>query len=302
MLNIEKRFEDLPWLESIKGQLAEQIAADQLPHALLLYGLAGTGRRELALWLVEQLLQARLEVSAAPENGITQQRPDVLVLEPPEGKFIIPVNTIRDSLTPFLSLTSHGAGHRVAIIYPAEGLAQSAANALLKTLEEPPPGCLVVLVALQPGRLPATVRSRCQLLHVPPPSRAAALDWLAAQNPEKDFAGLLELSGNAPLAALELEASGAAEFANRLLQQVLRLERGQTDPVSVAAVAAKQPGLALDLLEWRVAEQVRSSLNAGEKAASRGRFRKMDQIRELRRVINGGIKAELSLAGLLLDW
>jgi len=302
MLNIKERHSNLPWLKVAKARLREQIAADQLTHALMLYGLAGTGRRELALWLAEQLLQTRLDVTAVPEEGVTRLRPDVLAVEPPDGKFVIRVDAIRDTLTPFLSLTSHGTGQRVAIIYPAEGLAKSAANALLKTLEEPAPGCLIILIALQPGRVPATVRSRCQLLHLAPPSHATAVDWLAEHNPDKDFAGLLKLRGNAPLAALELESSGAATFANQLMQQVLGLERGQTEAVSVATLAAKQPELALDLLEWRLAEQARTSLTAGEHVASRRRFRKMDQIRELRRVINGGIKAELSLAGLLLDW
>ena len=301
MLDIDKRYSDLPWLGPARSRLAQQLNTDRLPHALLIHGLAGVGRRELALWLVEQVLGARPATLSGGESGAARQQADLLLLQPPDGKFVIPVDSVRLSLTPFLGLTSHGSGRRVALIFPAEALARSAANALLKTLEEPPPGCLIILLAERPGQVPPTVLSRCQQLHIPPPSRPVAVNWLAEQCPGKDFSALLSLCGNAPLAALALEASGAASFANELMAGLQRLENRQVDPLSVAGAAAKQPELALDLLEWRLCERIRAGLQAGS-GATADWFRKLDQIRELRRVINGGIKPELSLAGLLLDW
>src|SRR6185312_6892575 len=77
-----------------------------------------------------------------------------------------------------LALTSHQGGYKIGILSPADSLNRFAANALLKTLEEPPPRTLLILVASQPSRLPPTILSRCQKLRVQPPKRAESLEWL----------------------------------------------------------------------------------------------------------------------------
>lgn len=299
---------ELPWLAESRQHLQSAIAAEQVPHALLISGRQGLGKRELALWFTTQLLGPAFAaaVSAADDEG--PLHPDFLQVAPPEGKFVIPIDTIRQRLIPFLSLTSHGSGTRVALLNPASALNRASANSLLKVLEEPPPGCVLILLAERPGQVLPTVRSRCQCLTLAPPAPELAAAWLAEQAPDKDFATLLDFCGGAPLAALELNGTPAAEFANRFVAALGHLEHKQMSPVDAASLAKAQPSLALDLLEWRVAQRIRASF---EPAAAAGRhpaavrqagYGQLTQIRELRRVINGGINAELSLAGLLLDW
>jgi DNA polymerase-3 subunit delta' len=134
--------------------------------------------------------------------------PDLRVLEPLERNEdgdakrleAIPVVQVR-GLTDFVQLTSHRGGRKVGLIVPAERLNSAAENALLKTLEEPPPDTYLVLVSHQPGRLRATTLSRCRRIPVPFPPTDAATRWLAAHG-VSDAAAALGHAAGAPYAAL----------------------------------------------------------------------------------------------------
>ena len=106
-------------------------------------------------------LAARRALAMRRRIGI----PDLHWLYPEEDKETISVDQVRDVIETF-TLTAHRGGAKVAIVEPAEAMTTAAANALLKTLEEPTAGSYLLLVSHQPGRLPATVRSRCQHLAV----------------------------------------------------------------------------------------------------------------------------------------
>ncbi|CAN5414558.1 DNA polymerase III subunit delta' [soil metagenome] len=122
----------------------------------------------------------------------------------------IKVQQIR-TLGDYAGIASTRGGRRVALIYPAEAMAPVAANALLKTLEEPTPGLVLLLITAAPHRLLPTIRSRCRRLTLPKPSRAAALAWLESQgqrHPDR-----LDAAGGAPLSVLE--QADTAQWATR---------------------------------------------------------------------------------------
>jgi DNA polymerase-3 subunit delta' len=236
--------------------------------------------------------------------------PDFVTLEIPDDKTQIVVDQSRD-LIAFLQLTSHGGRGRVVIIYPAEAMNRSTANALLKTLEEPPAGTVIILITESPRRLPPTILSRCQRIRLAPPDPADVVDWLAAEAGGKDLTNMLDFVGGAPLAALELHKADFAATANSYADDLRKLEAREVSPTVVAARWAKEPDLALQWLYWRLFRRVRQGLEAlssnvsgSETAhlATRASFRQMSQIRELRQLIKGGINAELNLVGLLMDW
>lgn len=209
----------LPWQhDAARAALAGRA---RWPHALLLTGREGIGKRMLALEFARALLceAARADGSACGECPgcryvAAHQHPDLRVVEPVEvddegAATPVPWITVAHirALIEWAQLTSHRRMAKVAVIAPAERMNAAAANALLKTLEEPPAGTYLLLVSHQPGRLPATVRSRCRVLAAPFPEPEVARAWLAEQGVGEPDA-LLSQAGGAPLAALALDIPG----------------------------------------------------------------------------------------------
>jgi DNA polymerase-3 subunit delta' len=220
--------EVLPWQRETVAQWVARRGT--WPHALIVTGRRGIGKRALADALAAALLCERPRADGAacgecPSCGYVRagQHPDFFVVEPvkldDEGNAKpqqwIEVDAIR-ALTAWSQVTSHRGGARVALLDPAERMNASAANALLKTLEEPPADTFLILVASQPGRLPATVLSRCQRLVAPQPSASDARAWLVGRGvAEPDSA--LARAGFAPLAALALAGSDSRAERERWL-------------------------------------------------------------------------------------
>jgi DNA polymerase III subunit delta' len=240
-----------PLFDALKARL------ERFPHALLIHGARGTGKLALAervaqLLLCEDAAQrpcGRCDgcrwLAAGSHPDFRRIEPEALAKEPlidPEetgeapakrGKpsIDIKIEQVRD-LAGFLNLRSHRGRLRVALVHPAEAMTESAANALLKGLEEPPASAVFVLVSHRPSQLLPTIRSRCVALAVPIPARAAALQWLAEQgatHPER----WLAYAGGAPLQALEF--AGRAAMLERLLQQPAPVaEREELEPLADA--------------------------------------------------------------------
>ena len=232
----------LPWHEDNWRMLMDALAAGRLAHALLLAGPAGLGKGQFARRLSQALLcQARADDGGACGHCQSCQlfqvgnHPDFKVVEPVEDKKVIAVDQIRE-MTEFLSLKSQYGHYRSIRIMPAERMNESAANSLLKTLEEPPAGTVLMLVTDRPARISATLRSRCQKITFGLPERASALAWLRPRLPEpvqKEADVLLALANGAPLAALELSADDLVTHRRPMLEDMERLFARQGDPVAI---------------------------------------------------------------------
>ena len=246
------------WLAPAREALHHSHASGRLPHALLFKGAVGAGTAALAGYV------ARLVLCESPRGapcgactGCTLEsagsHPDLRRVSPEPGKKQIGIDAVRE-LIGALGLTAYRGRRRVGIVDPADGLNTASANALLKTLEEPGDGALLLLVAQRTDRLPATIVSRCQVVAVPTPGRDVALRWLAEYG-EADWAGALDLCHNAPLAALELVESGADGVAADMADLVAGLARGGVDRIAAAEICAKErPELRLAWLErWATA-------------------------------------------------
>jgi DNA polymerase-3 subunit delta' len=187
------------------------------PHGLLLTGSRGIGKRALAMHFAHALLcespcadGSACGTCASCGYVNAGQHPDLRVLdlveldEEGEAKALaeIKIDTVRD-LTAWSQLTSHRGVAKVGIVDPAEALNIAAANALLKTLEEPPASTFFILVSHHPGQVAPTLRSRCLRLHAPRPSPEEATRWLAGRG-VADLDAVLAQADGAPLAALRL--------------------------------------------------------------------------------------------------
>ena len=314
MLKLEKKYDSLPWLTDIREHLEGLSRAGQCPHGLLIQGRAGSGRRQLALWLAEAILgvdPSRLVAGSGDEEA---GHPDFRTVELEINKDTkklkrdISIDQIRDLIS-YLTLTSHSSKGRVVIIYPADSMNRNAANSLLKTLEEPPANTVIVLISESLTKLPATIISRCQRIRVPAANTSEAAAWLSDQAEGADLTGLLDFSGGAPLAALGLHQRDFGKLAREFAGDLQALEQRRSNPVAVAGRWKAEPELALQWLYWSISGRIRESLEGaggnqdeGFQRGLQAGFRQLGQIRELRRLINGGINAELSLAELLMDW
>jgi len=207
----------LPWqTEAARAMLS---ARAMWPHALLIDGPRGLGKRTLALNLARGLLCEAPDADglacgrcASCHYVAAGQHPDLRMIDPfvidEDGEVKVQdpilIDRIR-ALIDWVQLTSHRGRAKVAVIVPAESMNPAAANALLKTLEEPPPSTYLILAAHQPGRVAATLRSRCRRMAAPWPLAASAEAWLVQQGAAKPGAVLAQ-AGGAPLTALAIAA------------------------------------------------------------------------------------------------
>jgi DNA polymerase-3 subunit delta' len=134
-----------------------------------------------------------------------------------------------------LNNTSHQSGYKVLIIEPAELLNIAAANALLKTLEEPALHTVIILVSSCPGILPATIRSRCQILSIDVPKYFVAEAWLKKQEPNADAVLLLALTENAPLKALNLARNEMLSKRQEFFAGLDALWQGESSLIQVVS-------------------------------------------------------------------
>jgi len=246
----------LPWLRNCWVLFSRARMAGRLPHALLITGLPGVGKRHLVASMARSLLCAQpdehgLACGHCRECGLLRAgtHPDFLEIGPDaESKSNeIRVDAIR-GLARSDSLTAHRGGHKVVVLDPAQNMNASAANSLLKTLEEPSPETLLLLVCEQPGRLPATVRSRCQELKVPVPSESEALEWLRRHTDFEDVQTLLRLAHGAPLKALAFAKDGRLSQRALAFAGFTEVTGGIRDPIAEAAAWNEyEPTI---LLEW----------------------------------------------------
>lgn len=243
-----------PWHTDAIAQLTAAWEAQRFPHALLVQGAEGLGKRHLAAWLAAAVLcensVPRLRVCGTCQSCLlinAHSHPDLLWVSPEEDKQQISVEQIRAAGTR-LTQTSYRQGYKVAVVEPAHQMTVNAANSLLKTLEEPTPQSVLVLVTSQPSSLLPTVRSRCSKIVVQGPGATEALSWLESETGGSVSPQLLEFAGRAPLRAAELAQGRFDQLDADMQRSVSQLASGHTDVTQVATEWAKE-GL-IERLNW----------------------------------------------------
>lgn len=233
---------DLQGQEAAETAFEAARARGRLHHAWLLTGPEGVGKATFAYRAARRLLGAPADprhgvLGTDPGHPVARQvvarsHPDLMVLERegPDGKprRIIPVDDAR-KLGEFFSKSPASAPHRVAIIDAADDLNPNAANAILKTLEEPPPRGVLLMVSHAPGRLLPTIRSRCRRLAFQPLEVDAAADFVGARLDvnREDALRLVTMADGAPGRALQLAAGDALaldDAARELLADLPRVD------------------------------------------------------------------------------
>ncbi|MGO1247438.1 MAG: DNA polymerase III subunit delta' [Oceanisphaera sp.] len=230
-----------PWLTQTVAQLTHLIAEQQLGHALLLKGIDGLGKRELGYHIANALLCQHTKDRA--NDKVTDKsvpcghchscqlvtagsHPDLHLIRTDQRS--ISVDTIRQ-LTQVLSDSAQLGHGKVAVIEQAEKMTEAAANALLKTLEEPAGQSSILLISSQPERLLPTIHSRCQPWLIPVPDPNLVLNWLTEQGVATASAATnitaLNVNQGSPLNTRDYLSEGIDKRRRELLQQCAQLRR-----------------------------------------------------------------------------
>ncbi len=300
-----------PWQQRIHDQALAALASGRLGHALLLCGPAGLGKRAVVDRLAEYVLSTGDATQAARTRQLIAAgtHPDLHLIsfvpnrDGSKLRTEIVIEQIRE-LGQKLALTPQYGVAQVAIIDPADAVNTAACNALLKTLEEPAAGRYLWLVSAQPGRLPATIRSRCQRIEFRLPPREEALDWLRGRGHAADVASeaLDAARGHPGLADVWLSGDGLA-LRREVAADLAAIAAGRSDPMEVA-------------LRWaaddRAAERLRAAAESALAQAGTagltdpGRLHKLsawfDAANKARDLLRTTVRADLVMVELLLAW
>ncbi|WP_229521231.1 DNA polymerase III subunit delta' [Massilia sp. IC2-477] len=233
-----------PWQQTAWERLQQM--RERLPHAILFHGPLGVGKADFMETFAQALLCENVRPDGHACNAcascgwfLQNNHPDYRRVRPealeddPAGEVEeggetatkakstkapskeIKIEQVR-ALGDFMNISTHRQGLRVVVLYPAEALNMPASNALLKTLEEPPPGTVFLLASNSLDRLLPTILSRCRKFALPMPAHDEALAWLKAQGVQ-DADSWLREQGGAPLAALAEAEAGSREEMDVLL-------------------------------------------------------------------------------------
>jgi len=316
-----------PWLRPALNRLEHAYAAGRLGHAWLVTGPAGIGKLNLALAFARRILERRRPTETLPDLAADEavaalrdrhvpadHHADLHWLFPEEEKTAVSVEQIRD-VAAALHLKAHAGGAKIVLVEKADRMTMAAANALLKTLEEPSDDTYLLLLADQPNRLPATIRSRCQRLVVIGPTRAELATWLGVA--AEEFAAAWALTGGSPLRIAALVQEEKISETNKLYDE---LELVSEDKISVQTVADSwskaNPELALTWLTSELHREIRERLgstsvterepvalhNAWRDLTLRRLFDQYEKADRLLGQLGSGINVELGLQAVLLGF
>jgi len=331
-----------PWQASAWTQLQQM--RERMPHAILFHGPAGTGKADFLEAFAQALLCENVSADGhacgecascgwfAQHNhpDYRRVRPEALEDEPPESEEggdgerkskstkapskEIKIEQIRQ-LADFMNISTHRQGLRVVVLYPAEALNMPASNALLKTLEEPPPGTVFLLASNSLDRLLPTILSRCRKFALPMPNHAEALAWLKEQGvPDAD--SWLREQGGAPLAALNASNDGNREDMDALLHFLARPAPDGALRTAEKLAKAELPALVAwtqrwlyDVFSYKLSGTLRYypryqkevAALAG-RAQAAGLLRAIKAVNERRAVADHPLSAKLFVEDMLLEY
>lgn len=235
-----------PWQTSQWRQLLQAYQQQRLSHAYLLSGSAGLGKQDFAKALGKFLLcesTHKTTESCGHCRGCqwvsAETHPDLFLLSPDEKGHSIKIDAVRD-LSQKLAQTAQCGGYQVVVISPAEMMPVGAANALLKTLEEPAGKVVLLLVSDHPDRLLPTIISRTQHIQFQAIHDQDTVSWLATQMAgDHDFSVLLKVASNAPLKVHALIGGDFFALRDLLLEQLLACVSQNAQVIAVNSKLAK---------------------------------------------------------------
>jgi DNA polymerase-3 subunit delta' len=304
-----------PWLEDVESEFAERLAGGRMAHALLFSGPEHIGKTALAqrffaaILCLEKVYPAcgacrscqLAETGAHPDGHLV-----TFEAHPKTGDLRkeLVIDQIR-RLTASLFLTTTVSDRKAALIYPAEAMNRNTANALLKTLEEPPGDATLVLVSHNTARLPATIRSRCQALVARQPDPDAANGWLRLEagvsEHEADLA--LQAAAGSPLLALRMLEDGSVSAYGRLTETLAGLGGSKGLPFSGPLIDELSDIAPERLWSWLSLQAAARARDAGGAGPAARQLSELQREADRNRALCGTpVRKDLLLQDWLIQW
>lgn len=328
-----------PWQSRVYEKALASLETGRLGHGLLFCGPAHMGKRAVAERLAQRMLctghggaidpcgacrSCRLCASRSQTDPVVETRPDGSLAHPwghpghpdlslvgyainekarpPKPRTEIVIEQIR-RLSEQMSLSPQYGEAKVAIIDPAEAVNHAAANALLKTLEEPVPGRYLFMVSAHPARLSATIRSRCQKFEFRLPPRAEAVEWLRRQGHGDDAAAeALEAARGHPGMAAEWLREGGLQVRREVYDDLLAVAEGRAPVVETAKRWVADGHGELRLRFAADLAVARASDGLTDPARSRSLAAWFDRANRARELLRTTVRADLVVVELLMAW
>lgn len=234
----------LPWQIQQWQQLWRAKASHRLPHALLFSGPSGTGKSLFAESFARTLLCQNVTSEGGYCNTCHACRliaggahPNVLSIAPEKEGSAIKIDQVR-AVSDFVNQSSLQGEYRIVLIHKADAMNANAANALLKTLEEPSRGAIIILISSQFSHLPATILSRCQRILFPKPKTESAREWLKKEIADNtiNLELLMQLAHGAPLHVLRFVNDGMHSVRQMIFNALYSLSKKESHPIKSAAL------------------------------------------------------------------
>ncbi len=323
-----------PWQTDIWHQASRYLKDNRLTHAVLLSGPESIGKLEFCLAFIQRLncTNPTLDDHACGECKdchlfTVRTHPDIRMINVDEDTGQdkksqnkieqVKVDDIRD-INQFMTLSRQQGAYKIVCINYAETMNINAANALLKTLEEPPQNSILFLISHRADTLLPTLKSRCQTWKFKLPDEKQSLNWLVQQQSHDHWQALLKVAGNRPLLALELYSSGLGENRTDYYKDLGHFLSGKTHVSKVSAKHQDEPlerlvcwqqAWCADLIRCHYEKEpvtlenpdIRRSLHSLEgRVDLHSLFNFMDKLIELRRFSSAPLNKRLFIEDMLI--
>lgn len=316
----------LPWHREAWDYLMARRDHQRLPHALLFSGPCGSGKTAFGHLFARALVCDGDEGTPRPcgecrscQLSNAGTHPDLHLVVPEEVGKAIRIDAIR-GMSAKSVLSAGGHHHRVFVISPADALNRAASNALLKTLEEPSRQTVIILISTAPDRLPATVRSRCQIVGLGLPTTAQLEQWLQGRIPETDRRAAIAIGSGVPHRVLLAHEEKWLERADHTITSLQELKTRRANPIQIAGgwvengVSEQLDELVrvcCDMIRLHSAPTVGQLYHVGQQADLqtladgldlRKLFGYLDTLHQMRRQMVNNLNPQMMMEKLTLDW
>jgi len=302
----------MTWLDPVREELRKRLLGDRLAHAFLLSGQTGTGKLGLAMEMAAAILCRENSLPACGSCRSCQllvsgAHPDFRILSfelNRNGKLRteIVIDQVRDLIS-FLQLTTTISKKKAALVNPAEAMNKNAANAFLKTLEEPPGDAVIILLSHDPSRLAVTITSRCQKLQVRSPDTDTALAWLLESGAygDAEARSALKAAAGSPIRARDMLSEGGPDHYRLVSDTLESMLEGRCAPArAMSALGDVEPGRLWTWLSLNAADRFRHNMENHTVTSSLSHLQNLaDRNRAL---LSSPVRKDLLLQDWLIQW